>query len=37
VATSFAAFDELRRNARLSVVAIEQAAIRLTTVLLRDA
>ena len=37
VATSFATFDELRRNAKLSPSAVEQAVARVATVLLNDA
>jgi AcrR family transcriptional regulator len=36
VATSFATFDELRRNAKLTPSAIEQAVARVATVLLND-
>jgi AcrR family transcriptional regulator len=36
VATSFATFDELRRNAKLTPRAIEQAVARVATVLLND-
>ncbi len=36
VATSFATFDELRRNARLTPSAVEQAVARVATVLLND-
>jgi len=36
VATSFATFDELRRNAKLTPSAIEQAVARVATILLND-
>jgi AcrR family transcriptional regulator len=36
VATSFATFDELRRNAKLSTSAVEQAVAKVATVLLND-
>jgi AcrR family transcriptional regulator len=36
VATSFATFDELRRNAKLTPSAVEQAVARVATVLLND-
>jgi AcrR family transcriptional regulator len=36
VATSFATFDELRRNAKLTPSAVEQAIARVATVLLND-
>jgi hypothetical protein len=36
VATSFATFDELRRNAKLTPTAIEQEVARVATVLLND-
>jgi AcrR family transcriptional regulator len=36
VATSFATFDELRRNAKLTPIAVEQAVARVATVLLND-
>ena len=36
VATSFATFDELRRNAKLTPGAVEQAVVRVATVLLND-
>jgi AcrR family transcriptional regulator len=37
VATSFATFDELRRNAKLTPSAVEQAVAKIATVLLNDA
>jgi hypothetical protein len=37
VATSFATFDELRRNAKLTPSAVEQAVAKMATVLLNDA
>jgi AcrR family transcriptional regulator len=37
VATSFATFDELRRNAKLTPGAVEQAVTRVAAVLLKDA